>query len=766
MLGSTMSERNPNYDVLIIGGGWSGLLACKYCLAAGLSALVLESRDRPGGVWAYTDDQSSAGVMKNTKTTSSRCITEISDFPMPVDYPDFPSHSQINSYLGSYCVHHQLSRHIALNKTVENVMKVGDGWRVTTADGAEWIAAHIVIASGVHRAPNDLSDDERFRNYSGTLAHSASFKEIPDSFSGRTVLIWGGGETASDIAFEASDIASNVYFCIPNGQWFVPKLVDRWPPFPSSRRKVADHTSSRLRLRLSPTHQYSPFIYQYIEYAFGFNGHGQEPWRTEAPYHRSFFNKSSEVLGRIKTGEVIPKRDISHCNGKTVHFTDGTSAAIDHVIMCSGYTASFPFFGKSIDVGTDPRRWFKYIFYDTDPSIAFVGFVRPIVGSIPGIAELQSRYVAEVFSGKCSLPDPSERAATINADTNFWNHHFRFTSMRLAGLVDHFIYCNQLAKLIGCYPDFKALFLSNPRLWWQAIIAPWNGCQFWLNDLAHRDRIVATYLRYDENRISQNYIFLVLAPLLPLIGFYTHIRVIVAERISRKAPRAVPQILIDTALGENSRQLGVHRSFNLPAPPLGAVGRNPWHAPSNKTSPETADLHGNVSTCESEPTVALERVILGVVEMLSGERSREHAFAIIHPLVTIHMGAVTYCGLELWQKWVYLLRNCGHLRELRFLPSKLSLDSHDACVVNLVGVWTGIGRSDGLARQAIGSSHFRYRLERGRIVELWTERSNYDFILGRWVKLDVFYLLFLCLTKLRFWYMSWKGLNYRVDRAG
>ena len=538
-------SKTPDYDVVIIGAGWSGLLACKYCLAEGLKTLVLEARDTVGGVWAYTDDHRYAGVMKSTRTTSSRCITEISDFPMPSDYPNFPAHSQIHDYLNSYCTYFSLQRHIALSRPVDRITKIGDHWRITMADASKCTSANIVVASGVHRQPNDLSGDERFVSYSGGLAHSATFKEIPTHFSGKTVVVWGGGETASDIASEACDLGAHVYFCIPNGQWFVPRLVDRWPPFPSARQKVVDHTSSRLRLWLSPTHQYSPFIYQYIEYAFGFNGHGQEHWRTAAPYHRAFFNKSAEVLAHVRAGKITPKRDILRCNGKNVFFTDGTSACVDHIIMCSGYHASFPFFDASVNPGTDQRKWFRYIFYNDDPSLAFVGFVRPIVGSIPGISELQSRYAALIFSGKCRLPDRHARATTIDADSKFWNHHFRFTSLRLTGLVDHFIYCDQLAKLIGCYPNFKALFRSSPRMWWRAMIAPWNGCQFWINDVEHRDQVFKTFRRYDNNRISQNYIFLALAPLLPLIGLCTRARIALRERFAD--PKNAPPSVTDAA---------------------------------------------------------------------------------------------------------------------------------------------------------------------------------------------------------------------------
>ncbi|MBI4292367.1 MAG: NAD(P)-binding domain-containing protein [Betaproteobacteria bacterium] len=525
--------RNQAYDVIVIGAGWSGLLACKYCVAEGLRTIVLEGRDKLGGVWAYADDPEHGGVMKSTRTTSSRCLTEMSDFPMPDYYPSFPTHSQIHAYLEAYCAQCSLADHIRLGERVTRLSKRGDRWQITTSDGNQWFASSVIVSSGVHQHPNDVRCDERFGGYTGTLVHSAAVKEISSELAGKKIVVWGGGESASDIACEASQVTSPVYFCIPNGQWFVPKIIDRLPPFSSPRPKILDHTSSRLRLLLSPTHQYSPFIWQYLEFAFGFNGHGQEAWRTAAPYNRSFLNKSADVLPRVKSGQIVPKRDIASCIGTTVRFTDGTSIDADYIIACSGYNIRFPFFDDGITPDTDPRSWFKYIFHNEDPSLAFVGFVRPIVGSIPGIAELQSRYVAKVFSGACRLPEPLERRATIERDARFWNHHFRHTSLRIGGLVDHFLYSDQLAKLIGCYPKFWPLFLSSPRRWWQAVTAPWNGCQFWLNDPEHHDRIFATFRRYDDNRMSQVYVFLMLAPILPLIGLLTRLKVFLSDRPSR-----------------------------------------------------------------------------------------------------------------------------------------------------------------------------------------------------------------------------------------
>ncbi len=531
------SESSFDLDVIILGAGWSGLLAAKYCLAEELKTLVLESRDAIGGVWAYTADQRFGGVMKTTQTTSSRCITEISDFPMPATYPDFPSHGEILDYLKSYCARFLLDDHIRLGCHVTKVQRIGSVWQVTCADGTEYRAKNVIVSSGVHQDPNDVSGDRRFRQYTGTILHSAAVKEISPDYARKTVIIWGGGESASDIAFEASKVTSPIYWCIPNGQWFVPKVVSQWPPFPSGRRKIVDHNSSRLRLLLSPTHHYSPFINQYLEYTFGFNGHGQEAWKTEAPYNRSFFNKSAEVLSWVKSGHVIPKRDIAHCDGENVSFTDGTVVKAEVIITCSGYRVVFPFFEGPTAPATDPRTWYKYLFHNDAPSLAFVGFVRPIFGSIPGIAELQSRYAALVFAGKRPLPRPEERMRVIRKDAASWNHHFRYTSLRLRGLVDHFLYSDQLAKLIGCRPRFWNLLFTSPLKWWKAISSPWNGCQFWLNDESQHERIFQTFTRYRDNQASEVYMFLVLAPVLPLIGLYSYIRVFLREHLFGRGPR-------------------------------------------------------------------------------------------------------------------------------------------------------------------------------------------------------------------------------------
>jgi dimethylaniline monooxygenase (N-oxide forming) len=521
-------EEIPLFDVLIIGAGWSGLVACKYCAGEKLKTLVLEGRDSIGGVWSFTRDGRYGGVMTTTETTSSRCITEVSDFPMPDTYPEFPSHVQILDYLQAYCQRYDLYRHIRLDHRVTSARKAGDHWHVECANGVKYRSKNLIVSSGVHQHPNDVSQQAPFNRFAGPIVHSAEVKEAPPELADKTVVIWGGGESASDIAYQVSKIAARIYWCIPNGQWFLPKVVDRWWPFPSKRRKIGDQASSRVRLLFSPTLSFSPFINQYLQFSLGFNGHGQEAWRTHAPYHWSFFNKSYDVMQQVKCGKVVAKRDIQRCEGGNVHFSDGSTVKADAIITCSGYMMVFPFFEPTVNANL--QQCYKYLF-STDPSLAFVGFVRPAIGSIPAIAELQSRYAAMVFSGRRTLPPLAERERTARTDTAFWNRRFRFTSLRLKGLVDMPSYNDQVARLIGCRPQFWKLFFSAPRKWWVAVSSPWNGCQFWLNDESHHERIFATFARYRFNQASEVYILLALAPILPFVNLISRIRLFVNENL-------------------------------------------------------------------------------------------------------------------------------------------------------------------------------------------------------------------------------------------
>ena len=122
-------------DVIVIGAGWSGLLACKCMLEEGLTVVALEKRDTIGGIWCYSDDPDTVTVMRNTKCTSSSSVTEMSDFPMPDEIGMFPKQSDVFAYLKSYCDAFKLWPHVLLGHGVKRAEKRDGAWHVECENG-------------------------------------------------------------------------------------------------------------------------------------------------------------------------------------------------------------------------------------------------------------------------------------------------------------------------------------------------------------------------------------------------------------------------------------------------------------------------------------------------------------------------------------------------------------------------------------------------------------------------------------------------------
>ena len=87
---------------------------------------------------------------------SSRKITEISDFPMPDDFPDFPSAEQVREYLQNYAKHFHLLEHIHFSTEVVRAHPVKDGaqWDITLSNGRKIRYKGVIVCVGHDWNPN------------------------------------------------------------------------------------------------------------------------------------------------------------------------------------------------------------------------------------------------------------------------------------------------------------------------------------------------------------------------------------------------------------------------------------------------------------------------------------------------------------------------------------------------------------------------------------------------------------------------------------
>ena len=237
------------HDVFIVGAGWSGLLACKYAKECKLSVMVVEKRENLGGVWKYSPDPNIITVMRNTRTSSSSTLTEISDFPMPNEFGEFPNHSEVYQYLNQYADEHDLKRHIHFNCAVTNAQKLGVEWQIKTESGKIHYAKNLIICAGVHQIPDKTVEEKLLKEFTGTIIHSGQLKEFPEKHRNKKIMIIGGGETASDILEEWYPHVKSIIWCIPNGQHFFRKYGKL---LPHRKPQALDKASSRALKFIAP----------------------------------------------------------------------------------------------------------------------------------------------------------------------------------------------------------------------------------------------------------------------------------------------------------------------------------------------------------------------------------------------------------------------------------------------------------------------------------------------------------------------------------
>lgn len=383
--------RTTSARVCIIGAGPSGLTAAKNCLQVGLTNIVIyEKGDQVGGNWVYSPKASHSSVFETTHIISSKRMSQLADFPMPDDYPDYPSHRQILCYFQDYAEHFGIMPYIRFNSGVVKAEKHPDEtWRITLGDGTVEPFDYLIVASGHHWLP-------RLPEYPGTFTgqflHSHDFKTA-DPFRDRRVLVIGGGNSACDISVETSRVSAFTAISMRRGYYIVPKFLF-WglPTDVMAARTVRLPDWLRLPiLRLS--------VWLHVG---DYRQYGLEPPRHGILSAHPVTN--SELLYFLRHGKIQARRDIARYDGQKVYFTDGRCEEYDTIIAATGFIIAFPFFDPAfINFSEGDVPLYLRVFHLDHPSLFFIGLVQPS-GAIWPLTDAQSRLVANHIVGNYNLP--------------------------------------------------------------------------------------------------------------------------------------------------------------------------------------------------------------------------------------------------------------------------------------------------------------------------------------------------------------------------
>jgi len=211
--------------VAVIGGGPSGIAAAKALLAEGLIVVVFEKSDQVVGNWVYREEPGHSSVYETTHIISSKTFSQYEDFPMPAEYPDYPSHAQLKAYFQAYARHFGVDARTLFRSEVMRAERRDDGqWSLTVRDTEDVRTERfdaLIVANGHHWDPVTPDVPGQF---SGQILHSHAFKKA-EPFRGQRVLVVGAGNSACDVAVETSRVSARTCLSVRRGQHIIPKFL-------------------------------------------------------------------------------------------------------------------------------------------------------------------------------------------------------------------------------------------------------------------------------------------------------------------------------------------------------------------------------------------------------------------------------------------------------------------------------------------------------------------------------------------------------------
>jgi cation diffusion facilitator CzcD-associated flavoprotein CzcO len=225
----------PDYEAIIVGGGFSGIGAAIKLDEAGFGDfVVLEQGDGVGGTWHAN---TYPGVAVDIPSFSYQFSFEKSSEWSRVYAPG----SELKAY-AEHCVDtYNLRSRIRLNTEVLGASfdAANHLWRLTIADGEELTARFVIGATGVLTKPKS-PEIRGLANYAGLVMHTARWDHDQDLRDKRVAIV-GTGASAVQIVPSIAPLVERLVvlqrtpiWCLPKSDAAIPsfvrRLLSRLPP--------------------------------------------------------------------------------------------------------------------------------------------------------------------------------------------------------------------------------------------------------------------------------------------------------------------------------------------------------------------------------------------------------------------------------------------------------------------------------------------------------------------------------------------------------
>jgi hypothetical protein len=200
------------YDVIVIGGGQSGLAVGYYLRRSGLSFVILDQEKEAGGSWQH--------YWKSLRLFSPAQWSSLPGVIMPGGGDYYPTRDEVIQYIKDYETKYQLP----VRRPIEviSIIKTEQGFDLETTAGL-YQAKAIVSAAGSFANPF-IPEYPGYEKFQGTILHSAAYHS-PDEFKNKRVAIVGEGNSGAQILAEVSTVADTLWITQKEPR-FLPDNID------------------------------------------------------------------------------------------------------------------------------------------------------------------------------------------------------------------------------------------------------------------------------------------------------------------------------------------------------------------------------------------------------------------------------------------------------------------------------------------------------------------------------------------------------------
>ncbi|MCW1884288.1 FAD/NAD(P)-binding protein [Luteolibacter flavescens] len=480
----------------IIGAGSSGLVTLKHALERlpGWEITCFEKGGTTVGRWG---NPYPGFFSTSTKyTTQFACHKKWDSSADPAQREakgDFFKGDEYGRYLMDFVAKNNLAPHIHLHTRISRISRDPQGWRLTIDDGEtrEEVFDRLVICTGLAENVNAIN---------APIPTVTPYDPVP---SGKTVVVFGGGESAADFAHRLADpkLGNKVYLSLKDGI----RVSPRYHPI---RGVPSDFLRNRLLLSIHPDLRNAigqKFVEARIRHQEWFErvfkssppGPEQTPSFQERRKHwdakltarakddlfNVFHTKSDGFLDDVADGRIQiigPPTDESH---RRYHdFDRTTTVEVEPDMLCPmiGFRSGLAALSGGEILITDFHLACLHARHD---DLFLVGFARPIIGNIPTMSEMQAKLVTGIMAGWYERPaDLASKQAESRARLL---RDFPTLNTETIHPVEMFPYCDELARLMGSFPSLRKV--GSFRRWMKIQLSPASTLQYMDDDYNTRE---------------------------------------------------------------------------------------------------------------------------------------------------------------------------------------------------------------------------------------------------------------------------------------